>query len=249
MKNNDLKISLLFTLIGLAAGFSLGYFQLSAATEEVRQQIVAQLGSTEILLVISTVQTAIYAFISSFVGLKLARKVHLSLNFRYEKNSVIIAFIIATVLAITLSGFDKYVFAPYLPHQIETYRFSLWYFISSVLYGGIVEELMMRLFLISLIVFVLWRLFARANKEESIPSWIYVSAILLAALIFAAGHLPATSVLLGLSTPIIIRAFLLNGLAGIGFGYLYWKSGLAYAILAHMLTHVFNQLIVMPLLF
>jgi len=55
--------------------------------------------------------------------------------------------------------------------------------------------------------------------------------------------------LIGLSTPIIIRSFILNGIGGIGFGYLYWKKGLSYAILAHMLTHVFMQLVFMPIFF
>ena len=84
---------------------------------------------------------------------------------------------------------------------------------------------------------------------EEIPSWIYVIAIIISSLLFAAGHLPSTSILIGLSLPIVLRAFILNGIVGVLFGYLYWKKGLAYAINAHIFTHVFNQLIFAPLLF
>jgi hypothetical protein len=49
--------------------------------------------------------------------------------------------------------------------------------------------------------------------------------------------------------PIIIRAFVLNGIGGIGFGYLFWKKGLAYSMVAHGVTHIFMQLIFMPLMF
>ncbi|MCK7526806.1 MAG: hypothetical protein MZV64_59015 [Ignavibacteriales bacterium] len=35
-------------------------------------------------------------------------------------------------------------------------------------------------------------------------------------------------------TPLVItRAIVLNGLAGIGFGWLYWKRGLEFAMIAH----------------
>lgn len=118
-----------------------------------------------------------------------------------------------------------------------------------MLYGGVVEELMLRLLLMSLLVLLLWKLFAKSKEKSHIPNWIYVTAILLAAIIFAAGHLPATARLLGLSTPIVIRNFLLNGAGGVGFGFLYWKKGLSYAICAHMLTHIFSQIIFLPILF
>jgi len=59
----------------------------------------------------------------------------------------------------------------------------------------------------------------RRSKDSAISNWIYITAIFLSAILFAAGHLPATAQLLGLSTPILIRAFVLNGIAGLGFGY------------------------------
>ena len=45
-----------------------------------------------------------------------------------------------------------------------------------------------------------------------------------------------------LTTLIIIRAVVLNGLLGLAFGYLYWKRGLESAMVAHfsadLLLHV-----------
>jgi len=55
--------------------------------------------------------------------------------------------------------------------------------------------------------------------------------------------------MLGLSNVTVARTLLLNFLPGIGFGYLYWKHGIAYAMLGHIATHVINQLILLPLLF
>jgi len=84
---------------------------------------------------------------------------------------------------------------------------------------------------------------------NELPDWIYITAVVIAATLFAAGHLPITAQTIGLSTPILIRCFILNGLGGIGFGYLYWKKGLAYSMYSHAATHIFMQVIFMPLLF
>lgn len=249
MKNKDIKTSFIFTLIGLMAGIFLGVFQVSTSTEAAKQQIISQLGSTIALIAISAAQVTVITFFSAFIGLKLARKVNLKLNFKFDKNSLTAATVIGLMAAIILSVSDKFIFAQYLPKQTETYRFSPLYFIFSILYGGVVEELMLRLLLMSLLVLIFWKLIARSKNNSAIPSWIYITAIFIAAILFAAGHLPATKQLLGLSTPILIRAFLLNGIGGIGFGYLYWKKGLSYAICAHILTHIFNQIIFMPIFF
>lgn len=249
MKNKDLKLSIIFTVIGLIAGGLIGLFQAASFTEEFRQQIISQGGSIEILLVAAVIQSGILTFITTFFGLTLARKVNLELNFKFEKDSFILSALFGLVFAFIIPASDKFLFSQYLPAEAGAYEFSLLRFASSVLYGGIIEELMLRLFLMSLLVLILWRIFAKSKDRLSIPDWIYISSIFISAIVFAAGHLPATAQTIGLSGPIIIRSFMLNGIGGIGFGYLYWKKGLAYAILAHMLTHVFMQLIFMPMFF
>ena len=43
-------------------------------------------------------------------------------------------------------------------------------------------------------------------------------------------------------TPLLaVRALLLNGIAGVAFGYLYWRWGLEAAMLGHMCTHLVLQ--------
>ena len=70
------------------------------------------------------------------------------------------------------------------------------------------------------------------------------AANVLAALVFAAGHLPATLMIFGQLTPLLlVRCFLLNGGFGILFGWLYRKYGIQYAILGHMMAHMVSKLI------
>jgi len=96
-------------------------------------------------------------------------------------------------------------------------------------YGGIVEEVECRLFVVSLFVWLL----ARLNHRQALP-WMFVTAIVLAALLFGAGHLPALFAAGMAHTPLIIaRIVLLNALVGLVTGGLFWKYGLEHAMVAH----------------
>ena len=115
------------------------------------------------------------------------------------------------------------------------------YIIGAILYGGVIEEVMLRLFWMTLIAFLLWKLLAR--KAEKTTLAILVASNIIAALLFAAGHLPATFIMVGNSPLIIFRCFLLNGAFGLLFGYLYRKHGLRYSMLAHAGCHIVSKLI------
>ena len=58
-------------------------------------------------------------------------------------------------------------------------------------------------------------------------------ANVLAAVLFGLGHLPTTALLVPLTPLVILRAIVLNGVAGIAFGYLYFTRGLESAMISH----------------
>lgn len=109
-------------------------------------------------------------------------------------------------------------------------------------YGAIGEEILMRLFLMTAIVFVAWLLFKRRTSP-----WMFWLAIVVAAVIFGAGHLPAAAKLWPLDAIVVTRVLLLNGLGGMVFGWLYWKRGLEAAMISHfsadLVLHVFAPLL------
>ena len=96
-------------------------------------------------------------------------------------------------------------------------------------YGGIVEEVEFRLFLVAALVWLL----ARCNRRVA-RSWMFALAIVLAALLFGAGHLSAAFATGMAHAPLpIARIVLLNALVGVVTGSLFWKYGLEHAMLAH----------------
>ena len=111
-------------------------------------------------------------------------------------------------------------------------------------YGGINEELLMRLGLLTGIAWGLNRLFP--GPEGTLAVGVFWAANVLAALLFGAGHLPTAASLTRLTPAVIGIILLLNGIGGLVFGWLYWQHGLLAAIAAHftgdMVLHVIAPL-------
>ena len=108
---------------------------------------------------------------------------------------------------------------------------------TRLLYGGITEEVLMRWGLMTLAVWVVWRVF---QKRFTKPTRIcFVVAILFSSFVFALGHLPVAFLLLPeVTAAVILFVIVANSAFGVVAGYLYWKWGLESAIVAHMLGHV-----------
>lgn len=106
--------------------------------------------------------------------------------------------------------------------------------VTKLLYGGLVEELMMRWGLMSLLVWLASLASRRATPGGSVY-WLGIGG---AALLFAAGHLPLLYLMLPAPPPGLIAAVILgNALPGALFGWLFWQRGLEAAVLAHALAH------------
>lgn len=108
--------------------------------------------------------------------------------------------------------------------------------VVGVLYGGITEELLLRWAVMSLFVWAGWRTVQRGQGEPGRGlAW---TAIVLAALLFGIGHLPALAGIAPLTPLLVIRTVLLNALGGLVFGWLYWRRSLEVAMVSHATFHV-----------
>ncbi len=95
-------------------------------------------------------------------------------------------------------------------------------------FGGISEELQLRLFVMTLLVWA----FAMLAKRAPRP-WVYWTAIVIAAVLFGLGHLPAAARIWDLSAIVVMRTLVLNAIGGLVFGWLYWRRGIEMAMLGH----------------
>jgi membrane protease YdiL (CAAX protease family) len=68
-------------------------------------------------------------------------------------------------------------------------------------------------------------------------------AIILISVVFGLGHLPMTAKFQQITALVVFRAVVLNGIAGVVFGWLYWKKGLESAMIAHFSTDIILHVI------
>lgn len=107
---------------------------------------------------------------------------------------------------------------------------ATWKGFLASFYGGIGEEILFRLFLMTLFVWVTFKIKKTPDgRPTNVGIWV---SIILTTVLFGLGHLGITSALTTITPLVILRAVLLNGVSVI-FGWLYWKKGLESAMIAH----------------
>jgi hypothetical protein len=244
---SKLKKALLFSLavlpIAIVAIIFVCLYQFEMYPPEILEEAVAQVGSMAIVWIITVVQNVGLIMFCCFFGYILAEKLGLWKPIKFEKRSLTVTLILSVIAGIIFS-LDPWTFGNLIDGIKESTAagMTVYGIIASILYGGIIEEILMRLFVMSLIAFLISKIFYK--KREEIPAKVFVIANVAAALLFAASHLPATLVTFGeLSPMLLFRCFLLNGGFGMLFGWLYRKHGLHYAMLSHMTAHIVSNII------
>lgn len=108
-----------------------------------------------------------------------------------------------------------------------------------LLYGGITEELLLRWGVMAPLVWVFWWVGRRFGTGSGTPSdtaaW---AAIVVAAVLFGLGHLPALLATYEPTAALVVRTVVLNTVAGVAFGWLFWRRSLEAAMVAHASFHV-----------
>jgi membrane protease YdiL (CAAX protease family) len=244
---STLKKSLIFSLavlpIAIVAIIFTCLYQFEMYPPEILEEAVAQVGSMALVWIITVVQNVGLIMFCCFFGYILAEKLGLWKPIIFEKRALTVTFLLSALVGIILS-LDPWTFGNLIDGIKESTAtgMTVYGIIASILYGGIIEEILMRLFVMSLIAFLIAKIFYK--KCDEIPAKVFVIANIVAALLFAAGHLPATLVTFGeLSPMLLFRCFLFNGGFGMLFGWIYRKHGLHYAMISHATVHIVSKII------
>lgn len=207
-------------------------------------------------LFISILQSTILIAILLFIGLKLSKKIGLKIpilenylnkqKIDLELKSTIKLSVILGILAGLAIVLLDYVFINLGVNVGGQIFVPAWKGFLASFYGGISEEIIMRLFFMTFIIWLLTKITKQTNKvlENNLLVW---SAILIASILFGLGHLPVTAAMTTITPLVIARALLLNGLGGIVFGWLYWKKGLESAMIAHFSADIVLHVLFFPL--
>lgn len=136
------------------------------------------------------------------------------------KSNIGLGVISGVFLALLFVGLEI-LHQPYLPDGLklipEARNLSMTF--SGIFYEGITEELMLRWGMMSLFVWIFWKLFQRSQPRPN--STVYWLSIIISALLFAVGHYEATAMVAPVITLLWIRMIILNGIPGVVFGWLF----------------------------
>ena len=205
--------------------------------------------SLPVLLLLTFLQSAVLLAVAVCVGLLLAGKIGKGVplleswlagekvgpGLRAVLKSALPAGLLVGLVLLLLVHF---VFVPLEPGLkiIHVSNVAIWKKFLASFYGGINEEILTRLFLTSLFVWVLSKIGrARDGWPGTKTFWL---ANVIIAVIFGLGHLGSASLMLPITPLVILAAVVLNGIASLTFGYLYWTRGLEAAMLAHFFADI-----------
>lgn len=185
-------------------------------------------------------QPLILSILFIFLGFYFLNKTKFPFNFKnYEellkltKKGIIVSLFTSIFLGFILFYITPY-FENLLPNFLKEFNISI---ATKLFYGGINEEIIMRLGLLSFLYFIFNKFF------KNRISW--VLALLFSSLLFAIGHLPILYIEGTPDLNSILFVVTANLFFGVIFGFLYIKYNLTTSILAHALTHLFHYILIL----
>ena len=204
-----------------------------------------------IVVVLALLQNGILLAVAIVIGMKLSERIGLRMPLihawangtpaRDAAGIVSSGALVGAATGSVLVAMEAVFFLKQLPASMQQmFEIPFWKrLLAGIVYGGITEELFMRLFLVSLVAWLLGKWWKTSDGTPAAGA--FRTAIIVVALLFALGHLPMTAAMAPLTQTLIVRAVVLNGVAGVAFGYLYWRYGLEAAMIGHMGAHVVMQ--------
>jgi hypothetical protein len=224
--------------------------QLKAKLDEKGSRVPAM----AVIIFASIFQAGLLIAIAVYIGLLASRAVGLRLPVLESllAGSPVLPLLLAGLPVTLLVGFgagagiaalERYVFQPRLPEAFQDVKAkqASWKRALACFYGGIYEELLLRLFVMGGLVWLLELVWPAA--QGTIPLGAFWIANITASLLFGLGHLPATARIAPLTPFIVARGMILNGLAGLVFGVMFLQYGLEFAMMAHFCMDVMIHLV------
>ncbi|WP_434509912.1 CPBP family intramembrane glutamic endopeptidase [Desulfitobacterium sp. AusDCA] len=207
----------------------------------------------QIIIPAQIAQTLVLSALASFFGLLLARRIGFGapilegITGGEKQKGYLKSILGSSVLWGILGGVLVVLLCiPFWNISVELMKAEMavpvWKSALAIFYGGTAEEILFRLFLMTLLVWITSKI--KKTKDggpTKIGVWL---AIIITGVIFGLGHLGITNALTAITGGVILRAVLLNSSLSIIYGWLYWKKGLESAMIAHFSTDIVLHILI-----
>jgi Type II CAAX prenyl endopeptidase Rce1-like len=126
----------------------------------------------------------------------------------------------------------RFVFRVPIPRLASAAKVALWQRVLVAYEAALEEKLLFRLVLLSLLAWLVGKIWHGQDSRPGLRALWTANAI--AAIVFAVAHLPRVSAA-AIALP---ERVVTTSMAGVLFGYLYWKHGLEAAVVAHFAADI-----------
>jgi len=203
--------------------------------------------SKSVFILTTILQACIFTGLSLLAGRWFASRMNYVVFPEFERRYFYSSLILGLLTGLILLGVD-YVFhtGGIIPTFFSINPPAIWKSLLACFYGGIVEEILMRLFLVSMLAYIINLVAGRKSGNRKERAGIFASMIV--AGIFGLAHIPVMGMITELTPAIITRVIILNSTGGIIYGYLYIRRGLLYAMVAHFTADIVLQ-VIFPLIY
>jgi len=235
-------------------------------TETLIPNLIKKIGGIQQFLLFTFISNLFLYGIATFIGTYLAYRTGFQLPiiekildkkaiWKKYKKIIINSIIIGLLTGVLILFIDIFFFSPHIapfmgvsPSELLTNRPPAWQGLLAAISAGITEEILFRFFGITIVVWLGSFILKKNYKNQPNTTLVWL-AIILSATLFGISHLQISAATGNPFSPIIFsRILILNGIAGIIYGYMYWKNGLTSAMLTHFSTNIILHVIV-PILF
>jgi membrane protease YdiL (CAAX protease family) len=197
-----------------------------------------------LLFLLSVIQSAFFLAIAIYFGLKASQSVGLPLPLTKvpKKKTVRLSIISGLIVGVVLYGADLiFISQSDLTALRGDFLIPFWQRLLTPLYGGITEEIFLRLFFVSALAWVVSKIFTQ--KQPAKNTTLMWGVVIASAVVFGLLHLPTMAEITPLTMFLVIRTLLLNAVGGLVFGWLYWKKGLESAMISHAVADIVIHII------
>ena len=204
--------------------------------------------SLSVVVAVQLMESALLFAAIIALGLRLARKVGIEMPvlrrwfYPIPQPAGSGSLVSPVIVGIAIAAFSLLVFYTIFLSRIPDWpvaaeaRLPIWTRFLACIYGAINEELLGRLFFLSLFIWHLKKL-ARDKSLTAGPISFWIANVIVS-ILFALGHIPSAKLLMTITPTVIVALLTINGAASLAFGYLCWRRGLEAAILAHFANDI-----------
>ena len=232
----DLKIALVLGAAGTLSVFGVLPYAMSLLPPET----LSKLPSMPLLYAAQGAQAAVMMTLMAWAGIVVGRRVGLGAPWiaarvegapapaqAFPLRLVVLSGVLACLVVLLLNAIAQPYLppAPNMPHPTPLQGFF------ASFYGGIAEEVQLRLFLMTMLA---WGLLKRGVGRAAA----LIAANAIAAILFGVGHLPMAAQIWPLTASVVAYIVVANASAGVVFGALYARHGLEAAIAAHFVADI-----------